>query len=328
LNWQGRRVLVTGGAGFIGSNLCDALLAEGAEVTVLDDLSVGKAENLQSAVRLVQGSVLDSSLLDRLVPEVEVVFHMAVACLRECFARPEHVHEVNATGSLRLLESCRQARSLQRFVYCSSSEVYGTALQTPMTEQHPLEPTTVYGASKLAGELYTQAYRLTYGMPVTLVRPFNTYGPREHHEGASGEVIPRFVVRIENGLAPVIFGDGSQTRDFTYVEDTAQGLLRAAASPRTLGETVNLARGEEVTIGRIAELLLEKLGRGDLSVEYVESRPADVLRHFAGVDKARQLLDYRPSTGISEGLDRYVRWFRQTHSQPQQLLAQVQDRNW
>lgn len=329
MSWTDRNVLVTGGAGFIGSNLVDALVAAGARVTVLDDMSVGRRENVAAQASLVEGSVLDQKLVSSLLPEVEIVFHMAVACLRVCFDRPEHVHEVNATGTLRVLEACRHsAPRLQRFLYCSSSEVYGSAQRVPMDEDHPLEPTTVYGGSKLAGELYTDAYRLTYGLPTTIVRPFNTYGPREHHEGASGEVIPRFAVRILNGLPPLIFGDGQQTRDFTYVADTAEGLMRSALCADAHGATLNLARGEEVSIAEIAQLLLRKLGKTDLGVEHRFARPADVFRHFAGVNKAQALLDFRPPTPIDAGLDRYLSWFSRAHPEAGLLLSDVQEQNW
>ncbi len=326
-----KRVLVTGGAGFIGSNLVDALVARGAEVTVLDDLSTGREENLAEAgdkTRLVRGSVLDRELLDRLVPGMDTVYHLAVQCLRVCFDRPHLVHEVNATGTLNLLEAVRlHAPGLRRFVYVSSSEIYGTAHTVPMGEDHVLEPTTTYGSSKLAGEFYTRNYWNTYGLPVTIVRPFNTYGPREHHEGPSGEVIPRFLVRILNGQAPVIFGDGSQTRDFTYVAESVEGILRAAQAD-LVGQTVNVARGVEVSVRRIAELLLEITGAHHLGIEHAPARPADVQRHYADVSKLEQVTGWRPRVDIEEGLRRYVEWFHRHHARPEALMEAVPGRNW
>ena len=327
--WRGQQVLVTGGAGFIGSNLVDALVAAGSQVTVLDDLSVGKRDNVNPAARLVEGSILDRAMVGELVTSASVVFHLAVACLRVCFDRPHHVHDVNATGTLNLLQEIQDRNSgLKRFVYVSSSEVYGTAIEAPMTEEHPLNPTTVYGASKLAGELYTQAYFRTYAMPTVIARPFNTYGYREHHEGASGEVIPRFMVRIVNDMAPVIFGDGEQTRDFTFVSDTVAGLMKAAECEALVGDCVNIARGEEVTIRRIGELLLQITGRNDLVIQKEDPRPADVLRHYANVGKAERLLGFRAPVGIEAGLQLYVDWFRKNHQDHSGLLAQMQDRNW
>lgn len=325
--WPGLSVLVTGGAGFIGSHLCDALLEQGARVRVVDDLSTGKRAHLAPGVEFLEGSILDQELMDSAARDVDVVYHMAVACLRASFARPEHVHEVNATGSLRTLEAARRCSGkLQRFIYCSTSEVYGTAVQVPMPESHPLRPTTVYGASKLAGEFYADAYAQTHGLPVTIVRPFNSYGPREHHEGSSGEVIPRFAVRIANGLAPLIYGSGEQTRDFTYVADTARGLMRVAESEAALGATLNLARGREVSILRVARLLLEKMGRRDLATEHRPERPADVLRHFADTSRTEACLCFRPGVEFEQGLDLYLNWFRALDAA--RLLEEVPAQNW
>lgn len=332
MNWSGRRVLVTGAAGFIGSNLCDALVEAGAEVLAIDDLSVGRLSHLQAArssgrLEFHQASILQPEQLPDL-SRVEVVFHLAVACLRVSLSQPEHVHEVNATGTLRLLEACRLGCArLQRFLYCSSSEVYGTAQRVPMDETHPLEPTTVYGASKLAGELYTRAYERTHGMPITVIRPFNTYGPREHHEGASGEVIPRFAVRILNGLPPLIFGAGDQKRDFTYVQDTCRGLMELTAHPETLGQTLNLARGEEVSVLEIAQKLLRLLGREQLGVSHRPARPGDVQRHFASPERARRL-GVQAVVGIDEGLQRYLQWLQTQGGPVGKLLEEVSEQNW
>ncbi len=230
---------------------------------------------------------------------------MACDNLRASLGNPELSHDVNATGSLRTVLAALDA-SVQRFVYVSSSEAYGSARRLPMDEGHPLEPTTVYGAAKAAGELYAQACMRAYGLPVTVVRPFNAYGPRAHVEGTSAEVIAKFTTRILAGLPPVVFGDGSQTRDFTWVEETAEGIVAAAGSDELVGQAVNIAYGRGVSIREICALLLEILGADDFEPEFHDSRPGDVEQHYAETTKAREALGFEAAVSIREGLERYV----------------------
>jgi len=306
-----KRVVVTGGAGFIGSHVVDVLVGIGAEVVAIDDLSAGDRENLAGAqaagARLVVGDVCDRDLLQSEFRNADVVVHMACDNLRASLANPEHSHHVNATGAVRTALAAVDA-GVARFVYVSSSEAYGSAEQTPMSEDHPLKPTTVYGAAKAAGELYAQSCMRAYGLPVTVVRPFNSYGPRSHATGTSAEVIPKFATRLLAGLPPVIFGDGSQTRDFTWVEETAQGIVAAAACDELVGDAVNIAYGRGVSIREICDLLLELLGPAGVTPEIVESRPGDVAHHCADTRKAKHTLGFEAVVPIREGLERYVAW--------------------
>jgi UDP-glucose 4-epimerase len=331
---DGKRVLVTGGAGFIGSNLVDGLVARGCRVRVVDDLSVGREENLAEAqaagdVEFVRADIRDRDAMLDAVDGIDIVMHLAVSCLRVSLYNPWESHEVNAGGTLAVLDAAKE-RGVERFLYCSSSEIYGTAQTAPMSESHPAEPTTVYGASKLAGERYALAYWLTDELPVLVVRPFNTYGYREHHSGPSGEVIPKMVVRALAGRAPVIFGDGEQTRDFTFVTDTVRGLIAACECDELLGDAVNVAYGREVTIREIAELVSRACGL-DGEPEYTERRPADVDRHYADVTKARTRFGYEAAIPIDEGITRYVEWFRERHPDVAEIAAMAereQLRNW
>jgi UDP-glucose 4-epimerase len=327
-----RRVLVTGGAGFIGSHLVDALAARGDHVLVVDDLSVGTRANLahhgdRRDVELHVGSVLDRECVQPLLTGVDTVFHLATQCVRVSLFDPEIVHDVNAGGTLRMLMAAADA-SVRRFVYVSSSEVFGSAQTVPMGEDHQTAPTTVYGASKLAGEHYTLAFHRTSRLDTVIVRPFNTYGPREHFEGPYGELIPKFVLRVLNGLSPIVFGDGDQTRDFTYVTDTVSGILQASDAAGFTGRSVNVARGEEVSVKRIARLVLDACRRPDLPITFGRERPADVRRHYADITRARLELGFVPDVSIEEGIRRYVEWFRAAHPNPAALLPLEQEYNW
>ena len=324
-------VLVTGGAGFIGSNLVAHLLSQGYSVRVVDDLTVGSRENLVGVenaenLTVVEADIRDAEAMRAATRDVATVYHLAVQCLRVSLSRPTFVHEVNATGTLRVLEAARE-NGVERFVYVSSSEVYGTAVETPMEEDHPLAPTTVYGASKLAGELYALAFHRTYGMNVTVVRPFNNYGYNEHAEGAHGEVIPRFVARALNGLSLQVFGDGSATRDFIFVTDTARGMEMVGARDDLSGETMNLAYGQETSIIDLARMVIAAT-ESSSEVEFLDARPADVRRHCAGNGKIRRMVGFGPEISLEDGLGRYVQRIRETTADAGELLAGYEARNW
>jgi UDP-glucose 4-epimerase len=322
-------VLVTGGAGFIGSELTGQLAESGRRVRVLDNLVNGRRENLEGipGVELVVGDVRDAARLREALAGVEVVFHLACLGVRHSLHSPRENHEVNAGGTLGLLLAARRA-GVARFVHVSSSEVYGTARTVPMTEEHPTFPTTVYGASKLAGECYARAWHETHGFPAVVVRPFNAYGPRGHHEGDSGEVIPRFLLRALAGRPLVVFGDGLQTRDFSHVSDTARGILRAGFAPDVLGETVNLGSGAETSILDLAREVAAVVGGSLPKVAHEPARPGDVRRLLAGVEKAHHLLGYTPHVSLREGLAALRDWYRARGVAPEALLREEEVRSW
>jgi UDP-glucose 4-epimerase len=327
---RGKRVLVTGGAGFIGSHLVDAL--SGSQVIVIDDLSTGHRANLAAhegaaQLRIVEGDIRDRALVDKLMQNVDVVYHLACRGVRHSIGNPRESHEVNASGTLTLLESARAAR-VGRFVHVSSSEVYGTARYAPMDEGHPCFPETVYGGAKLAGEAYARAYHQTYGMPTVVVRPFNNFGPRSHFEGDSGEVIPRFAVWALCGRQPVIFGDGQQTRDFIYVTETADWLTRIGTCDRLVGKTVNLGSGIETSVNELAELVAHAAGRPDLKPLYDPPRPGDVRRLLAQVDLAKELLQFKVHTTVEQGIGKLLEYLRARPETPEQLATQIEQANW
>jgi UDP-glucose 4-epimerase len=326
-----RKILVTGGAGFIGSELTRQLKERGEKVIVADNLVNGKRENLADVLgdraELCVTDICDRESVARLMDGVDIVFHLACLGVRHSIHSPLENHEVNASATLNLLIEARK-KEVKRFVYVSSSEVYGTAKRTPMTEEHPTFPMTVYGASKLAGECYARAFYETYNYSTVILRPFNSYGPRCHHEGDSGEVIPKFLLRSMAGKPMIIFGDGSQTRDFTFVSDTAEGIMSAGYADGVDGQTINLGSGKEISILELSRMAKETVGRPDAQVVHDAPRPGDVLRLFAESSKARQLLGFKPKVGFREGLQKLADWYMGLGKTPEELLVSEKSRNW
>jgi len=323
--------IVTGGAGFIGSELVRQLAEQGERVTVIDNLVNGTRENLSGLpgdrVTLIEHDIRDFPAYASLLRGASVIYHLACLGVRHSVHSPGENHDVNATGTLRLLEASRSA-SVPKFVYVSSSEVYGTAQWVPMQEDHPTFPCTVYGGSKLAGEAYARAFHRTYGYPTVVVRPFNTYGPRSHHEGDSGEVIPKFLLRCLAAKPMVIFGDGTQTRDFTYVSDSARGIILAGTAAAAVGRTINLGSGSELTVNDLARTVAEITGRPDAAIVHDEPRPGDVLRLYADMSQARSLLGYEPRIPLADGLRQLLSWYRAQNVSPEVLLRDEVVRNW
>ncbi len=309
------RVLVTGGAGFIGSHLVDHLLERGAaRVVVVDDLFLGKRDNLVEAGGHGDRFVFHredasdfhamAALCEREAPDV--VFNLATRALLYSFFNPVTACRVNLDIALSLCELLRTG-AYGRLVHLSSSEVYGTAQRVPMQEDHPLLAETTYAAGKAAADLAVASYVRMFDVDACTIRPFNNYGPRQN-EGAFAAVIPLTVRRVLAGGAPVVEGDGSQTRDFTYVGDTAAAILRLASTDGVKGEVFNLGSGRETTILEVIEKIARLLGY-DGKIERAPVRPADVRRHWASVDRAEARIGTIATTTLEEGLKRTVEWY-------------------
>ena len=331
LQLKANSIAVTGGAGFIGSHLVDKLVALGKQVTVYDNFSAGSLNNLKvhlnnPKVSIIEGDVQDERALKNAFEGTDYVFHLATHCVRRSLTEPQINHDVNATGTLKTLLAS-QAVGVKRFIYCSSSEVYGNGAVGKLDECSPKVPTTIYGASKLAGENYTLAFHQTYGFESMVVRPFNAYGPRSHLFGPYGEVVPRFAILLRAGKAPVIFGDGKQTRDFTYVEDTAEGLISAASCDHLLGDSINLAKGTEVSVGELAETIRSIVG-SSLTPRYIDSRPGDIRTLGANTNKAAALNIKMPSTELKVGILRYLQWLDSQNLDYTSMAVQISDKNW
>ena len=324
-------VLVTGGAGFIGSELVRQLVAQGFKVRAVDNLVNGKRENIEEAigsgVEFTVTDIRDEGSMASLLQGVHLVFHLASVGVRHSIHSPIENHEVNASATLGLLKLARSV-GVGRFVYISSSEVYGTARQLPIREEHPTMPMTVYGASKLAGEAYTRAFWETYRYPTVVVRPFNAYGPRCHHDGDSGGVISKFVLRCMAGQPMVVFGDGIQTRDFTFVSDIASGILAAGLSQECVGQTINLGSSKEIQIRELAGMVAHVVGNGNAEITHAEPRPGDVLRFLADSTKATNLLGFAPAVSLKVGLSSLLNWYASLGKTATQLLEEDVVEKW
>jgi UDP-glucose 4-epimerase len=317
--------VVTGGAGFIGSELVRRLVADGRRVIVLDNLKAGQPENLQGLpddrIEIVVGDVQDQSLAATWLGHADVVYHLACVNRRHSLLHPEVGHAVNATGTLALLEAAR-ATPPKRWVHVSSSEVYGSARRTPMDETHPTEPTTSYGASKLAGEAYARAYSSSYGLPVVILRPFNAFGSRARHDGDRGEVIPKFVLRALAGEPLTIFGDGGQTSDFTHVSDIVDGIHAAGSATDAIGRTFNLGSGREIAIADLARLVVSLVGTSDARITHVPARSGDRRRLCADSSAAKQVLGFDPTHDLADGIVEIADSFRAHPRGLEALLAE------
>ena len=305
--------LVTGGAGFIGSHIAAALLASGARVRVLDDLSTGHRENIEEIggdVEFIEGSVADEQLLKKAFENVEVIFHeAAIPSVPRSVEAPRNTHVASVDGTFSVLLAARDA-GVKRVVYAASSSAYGDQPTLPKSEEMSPQPLSPYAVAKLVGEYYCQVFTRVYGLETVSLRYFNVFGPRQDPGSQYSGVVSRFISALSTGERPVIFGDGEQSRDFTYIDNVVAANLSAASAPKAAGKVINVANGQRVTLNELLGELKELTDKTDVTAEYRDPRVGDVRHSLADITMARELLGYESKVNLREGLQRTLDWWK------------------
>ena len=306
-----KNYLVTGGAGFIGSHIATALVERGDKVSVLDNLSTGRRENLEhlgDQVTLHEGCLLDRDVVEQALDGVEVVYHQAaLASVPRSVKEPLATNAACVTGTVNLLDAAREA-GVRRVVYAGSSSAYGDQPNMSKRETDLPSPLSPYAAAKLAGELYCQSFTATYGLETVVIRYFNVFGPRQDPNSEYSAVIPIFVTKMVKGERPTIYGDGKQSRDFTYIDNVVQGNLAAADAPDAVGKSINVACGSQTTLLSLVAAINQVLGT-DIKPIFDEARAGDVRESLADITAARAMLGYEPEIDFDEGLRRSIEYY-------------------
>ena len=311
------RCLVTGGAGFIGSNIVETLLDRGDDVVVLDNLSTGKRRNIEPFLdsgrcTFIEGAITDRPTCDRACEGVDYVFHeAALVSVPLSIKNPESTCDINIRGTATVFLAAREA-GVKRVVSASSTSVYGNPDVFPNVETQPLNPLSPYAASKASGEMLASAFTEVYGMPVICLRYFNVFGKRQDPASAYAAAIPRFITMLLRGETPTIFGDGEQTRDFVHIDNVVQANIRAAteAKPGAFGRAFNIGCGVKISINRLYAIIAREIG-SDLRPLYGPERPGEVRDSVADISAARNAFGYEPAVGVEEGLKRSIAWYRE-----------------
>jgi UDP-glucose 4-epimerase len=305
------RVVVTGGAGFIGSHLANELVRRGYQVTVLDNLSTGKRANIEPLlvngnVEFVAGSVANLPLLQKLFSGVDYVFHQAaIPSVPRSIKNPKATHNANITGTLNVLLAARD-NGIKKVVYASSSSVYGDTPTLPKVEDMTPNPQSPYAVTKLTGEYYCKVFHGIYGLNTACLRYFNVYGPRQDPDSPYAAAIPIFISNIMAGKSPIIFGDGEQSRDFTFVKDVAEANILAAESQAT--GIFNIGRSERVTVNQLAQLIIRFVGKGAIKPVHKDPRSGDIVHSLADISRAKTF-GYNPKHSLEVGLKETIKWF-------------------
>jgi len=305
--------LVTGGAGFIGSHIASALATNGARVRIVDDLYTGHRENIEEIkgdIDFVQGSIADDAVLKKVLEGVELVFHeAAIPSVPRSVENPRQTHTASVDGTFSLLLAAREQK-VRRLIYAASSSAYGDQPTLPKVEDMLPDPLSPYAVAKLVGEYYCQVFTRVYGLETVSLRYFNVFGPRQDPGSQYSGVVSRFISALFTNQQPVIYGDGEQSRDFTYIDNVVDANLKAASAVGASGKVVNIANGERITLNQLLQELKDLAHQPGITADHQEPRVGDVRHSLADISRARQLLGYEPLVGLREGLQKTVDWWK------------------
>jgi nucleoside-diphosphate-sugar epimerase len=310
------KVLVTGGAGFIGSHITDKLLQQDIEVTILDNFDTGKIENLEANkenknLKIIRGDIRNTELIKNALNDIDAIFHeAAIASVNLSVQNPIASNDVNVTGTVNLLKAAVDSGA-KRFIFASSAAVYGDSDSPIKTEDTPLNPRSPYGTTKLAGESYLKVFYMAYGLETVSLRYFNVYGPRQRFDtnSAYGGAITIFINRLIKNLPPIINGDGEQTRDFVYIEDIVNANMLALTAKNAIGQVFNVGTGQNVSVNKTAELIKKLLKKESIQNVYGPAKLTDIKHGYADINKAKKILDFQPKYPISSGLPNLIDWY-------------------
>lgn len=307
------KVLVTGGAGFIGSNLAEELIRQGAKVCIIDNLVTGFRENLEEIpgdFEFIEGDINDAGSLSRAIDGVEIVFHQAaLPSVPRSVEDPAETHNMCVNATFNLLLKAKEV-GVKRFIYAASSSAYGDQPTLPKVETMRPDPLSPYAAAKLVGELYCRAFNSVYGLETYSLRYFNVFGPRQNPSSMYSGVISRFIDALMTGQQPVIYGDGEQSRDFTYVANVVDANIKAAQAQGCSGETMNIANGMRITLNQLLETLRKITGKVDVNADYQQARRGDVKHSQADKRLAVECIGYEEIVGLEEGLRKTIEWWK------------------
>jgi nucleoside-diphosphate-sugar epimerase len=306
-------VLITGGAGFIGSHIASGLVKAGARVRIIDDLSTGYRENLEEIggdVDFVLGSLAEESFLRKAIEDVELVFHeAAIPSVPRSVENPRQTHRASVDSTFSLLMAARDS-GVKRVIYAASSSAYGDQPILPKTETMLPEPLSPYAVAKLVGEYYCQVFTRVYGLETVSLRYFNVFGPRQDPSSQYSGVISRFISALLSDQRPVIYGDGEQSRDFTYIDNVVAANLKAVDTTKGIGQVINIANGERVTLNQLLDQLKRLTGMDNAKADYQDPRKGDVRDSLADISRAREMLDFAPHVDLQTGLKLTMDWWK------------------